>query len=188
MLLFIDNFDSFTYNLVQYFQIIGTRIEVIRNNAISLEEYKNRHSSFLVIGPGPGTPEKSGISLECISFSAPHIPILGVCLGHQCIAALYGGNIMRAKAPMHGKTSKIIHDGKGIFFNLPQNFIVTRYHSLIVEKKSLPPCLEISAETVDGEIMGLRHRDYLHMESVQFHPEAVQSEHGLQLLQNFLSY
>ncbi len=186
MLLFIDNFDSFTYNLVQCFQIIGIELKVVRNQALSLSDCLDLRPSHLVIGPGPGTPSQAGLSKSLMHACAGHLPILGVCLGHQALAELYEGDVIRASFPMHGKTSPIHHDGRGVFRNIPQAFQATRYHSLIVKKETLPACLEISAETPDGEIMGLRHRS-LNMEGVQFHPESILTEHGLSLLKNFIN-
>lgn len=186
MLLLIDNFDSFTYNLVQYFQILNREVHVIRNNQLSLAEYSALHPDYLVVSPGPSHPGEAGISKEAIAYFAGKIPILGVCLGHQCLGELYGGKIIRAAAPIHGKTSKIFHDGKGIFEGLPQGFLATRYHSLVVERKSLPLCLEISAETAEGEIMGLRHRFFPHLDGVQFHPESIRTQFGMELLSQFI--
>jgi anthranilate synthase/aminodeoxychorismate synthase-like glutamine amidotransferase len=185
LLLFIDNFDSFTYNLVQYFQILGSSVKVLRNQNLSIADCLALHPSHLVIGPGPGAPSESGISLSLIQALAGHVPILGVCLGHQAIAELYGGEIIRANYPMHGKSSLITHDAKGIFQQIPQSFRVTRYHSLIVKKEGFPHCLEISALSESGEIMGLRHRNW-DIEGVQFHPESILTEHGFSLLRNFL--
>lgn len=184
MLLLIDNHDSFTYNLVQAFQVLGCQVQVVRNQALSVDECEGLNPSLVVISPGPGNPRESGISMDLMRHYAGRIPILGVCLGHQCLAELYGGTVKRAKAPMHGKTSAIYHQNVGLFSNLPQGFLATRYHSLIVERSSLPSCLEITAETGDGEIMGLRHRFY-DIEGVQFHPESVLTEHGLTLFKNF---
>lgn len=184
MLLLIDNHDSFTYNLVQAFQVLGCQVQVVRNQALSVRECEGLNPSLVVISPGPGTPRESGISMDLMRHYAGRVPILGVCLGHQCLAELYGGTVKRAKAPMHGKTSAIYHQNVGLFSNLPQGFQATRYHSLIVERSSLPSCFEITAETGDGEIMGLRHRIY-DLEGVQFHPESVLTEHGLTLLKNF---
>ncbi|WP_032125903.1 MULTISPECIES: aminodeoxychorismate/anthranilate synthase component II [Candidatus Protochlamydia] len=185
MLLFIDNFDSFTYNLVQCFQIIGIELQVVRNQALSLADCLDLRPTHLVIGPGPGSPSQAGLSKSLMHACAGHLPILGVCLGHQAIAELYGGDVIRSAFPMHGKTSPIHHDGRGVFHGIPQAFHATRYHSLVVKKETLPECLEISAETPDGEIMGLRHRS-CKMEGVQFHPESILTEYGLSLLRNFL--
>jgi anthranilate synthase/aminodeoxychorismate synthase-like glutamine amidotransferase len=186
MLLLIDNYDSFTFNLAQAFQVLGVSVKVVRHDSLSITECFDLRPSYLVIGPGPGHPGQAGISKELISHFAGHVPILGVCLGHQCLAATYGGNVIRAKLPMHGKLSSIHHDNRGVFTGLPYAFQATRYHSLIVEKRSLPACLEISAEAVHGEIMGLRHRDYPSMEGVQFHPESIMTEAGMMLLTNFI--
>ena len=186
MLVLIDNFDSFTYNLVQMLQEMGIELKVVRNNLSTLESYLDLHPTRLLISPGPGNPSQAGISKILIHRLAGTIPILGVCLGHQCLAELYGGKVVRAEAPMHGKTSKIIHDGRGIFKDIPPDFIATRYHSLVVEKETLPTCLSVSAKTEKGEIMALRHTEYA-IESVQFHPESILTEHGKNIIQNFLS-
>jgi len=186
MILLIDNYDSFTYNLAQYLGQMGQKLEVRRNDQITLEEIERMRPERIVISPGPCTPKEAGISVPVIQRFAGEIPILGVCLGHQSIGAAFGGRVIRAPVIMHGKTSEIHHDGRTIFRGLPQNFRATRYHSLIVERKSLPPVLEISAETADGIIMGLRHRK-LKVEGVQFHPESVLTEVGFQLLGNFLT-
>ena len=182
MLLVIDNFDSFTYNLVQAFQALGLETSVVRNDA--LEECPS-NTQYLVISPGPGHPSQAGCSTNLIKAMAGEIPILGVCLGHQCIGEIFGGKTVRAFAPMHGKMSLIQHDGKGVFQNIPQGFLATRYHSLVLDKHSLPSCLEISAETVEGEIMGVRHRE-LPIEGIQFHPESIMTQYGLDLLKNFI--
>jgi para-aminobenzoate synthetase component 2 len=186
MILLLDNYDSFTYNLAQYLGQLGQELEVRRNDEITLEEIEERRPERIVISPGPCTPNEAGISVALIQRFAGEIPILGVCLGHQAIGAAFGGRVIRAPKIMHGKTSEIHHDGKTIFRGLPQNFQATRYHSLIVERKSLPRTLEISAETADGTIMGLRHRK-MTVEGVQFHPESVLTEAGFKLLENFLS-
>lgn len=186
MLLLLDNYDSFTYNLAQYLGQMGQALEVRRNDQITLDEIESLQPERIVISPGPCTPAEAGISVPLIERFAGRIPILGVCLGHQAIGAAFGGRIVRAARVMHGKTSEIHHDGKTVFRDLPQDFPATRYHSLIVERESLPQTLEISAETADGTIMGLRHRK-LKVEGVQFHPESVLTEAGFQLLQNFLS-
>jgi anthranilate synthase/aminodeoxychorismate synthase-like glutamine amidotransferase len=186
MILLLDNYDSFTYNLAQYLGQMGQKLEVRRNDQISIEEIEQRRPERIVISPGPCTPSEAGISVALIQRFAGEIPILGVCLGHQAIGAAFGGRIIRAPKVMHGKTSEIRHDSKTIFRGLPQNFLATRYHSLIVERKSLPPSLEISAQTSDGTIMGLRHRK-LRVEGVQFHPESVLTDAGFRLLENFLS-
>jgi anthranilate synthase/aminodeoxychorismate synthase-like glutamine amidotransferase len=186
MILLLDNYDSFTYNLAQYLGQMGQELEVRRNDQISLDEIEELRPERIVISPGPCTPKEAGISVPLIEHFAEKIPILGVCLGHQAIGAAFGGRVVRATKIMHGKTSDIHHDGKTIFRGLSQNFRATRYHSLIVERKSLPRVLEISAETDDGTIMGLRHRK-LAVEGVQFHPESVLTDEGFQLLENFLS-
>jgi anthranilate synthase/aminodeoxychorismate synthase-like glutamine amidotransferase len=185
MLLVIDNYDSFTYNLVQYFGELGADPQVKRNDAITVEELEKMRPAKIVISPGPGTPADAGISMEVIRRLGPKIPILGVCLGHQSIGEVYGGKVVRAERLMHGKTSPIQHDGKGVFAKLPNPFEATRYHSLIVERDSVPNCLEVSAETAEGEIMGLRHREYP-VHGVQFHPESILSKEGKDLLANFL--
>ena len=186
MILLLDNYDSFTYNLAQYLGQMGQELEVRRNDEITLEEIEEERPERIVISPGPCTPNEAGISVALIQRFAGQIPILGVCLGHQSIGAAFGGRVIRAPQIMHGKTSEIHHDGKTIFKGLPQDFVATRYHSLIVERESLPKSLEISAETANGIIMGLRHRQ-MPVEGVQFHPESVLTEVGFQLLQNFLT-
>ena len=185
MLLLIDNYDSFTWNLYQYFCELGAQVEVRRNDAITLDEMAALPLTHLVISPGPCTPDLSGISLEAIRYFAGKIPVLGVCLGHQALAQVFGARVVRAPQVMHGKTSRITHDGSGVFQGLNNPLTVTRYHSLLVEKSSLPNCLAITALTDKGEIMGLRHRS-LDVEGVQFHPENILSEQGHQLLANFL--
>jgi len=185
MILLLDNYDSFTYNLAQYLGELGCDVDVRRNDKISVEEIRRRRPERIVISPGPCTPQEAGISVELIRRMAGRCPILGVCLGHQAVGAAFGGKIVRATKIFHGKTSEIRHDGKTIFRNLPQHFRATRYHSLIVERKSLPRELAISAETADGVIMGLRHRRH-RIEGVQFHPESVLTEVGKLLLRNFL--
>ena len=185
MILLLDNYDSFTYNLAQYLGELGCEVEVHRNDKISVDEIARRKPERIVISPGPCTPQEAGISVELIQRLAGKFPILGVCLGHQAMGAAYGGKIVRAPKLFHGKTSEIEHDGKGVFRELPQKFTATRYHSLIVEKKSLPKELSITAETADGTIMRLRHKRHK-MEGVQFHPESVLTESGKKLLQNFL--
>ncbi len=186
MILLLDNYDSFTYNLAQYLGELGCDVEVHRNDKISVEEIARRKPERIVISPGPCTPQEAGISIELVQRLAGKFPILGVCLGHQAMGAAFGGRIVRAPKLFHGKTSEIHHDGKGVFRKLPEPFTATRYHSLIVERKSLPRELAITAETSDGIIMGVRHRKHK-MEGVQFHPESVLTESGKQLLQNFLS-
>ncbi|WP_214780881.1 aminodeoxychorismate/anthranilate synthase component II [Exiguobacterium sp. s22] len=185
MIVLIDNYDSFTYNLVQYFGELGEELVVYRNDEITIQEIETLAPSYLVISPGPCTPNEAGISIKAIQTFAGRIPILGVCLGHQAIAQAFGGEVIHAERLMHGKTSKIQHDGKSIFKGIPQQTIVTRYHSLAVERSSLPECLAITAETKTGEIMALRHRT-LPIEGVQYHPEAILTEHGKDMIQNFI--
>jgi anthranilate synthase/aminodeoxychorismate synthase-like glutamine amidotransferase len=185
MLLMIDNYDSFTYNLVQYLAELGARVEVVRNDEKSVDELVAMDPEQVVISPGPCTPNEAGVSLALIERLAGRVPILGVCLGHQAIGQAFGGRVVRAKQVMHGKVSTIRHDGSGVFSALPDGFIATRYHSLVVERGSLPDCLAVTAESEDGEIMGLRHRR-LQVEGVQFHPEALLTEHGHKMLQNFI--
>jgi anthranilate synthase/aminodeoxychorismate synthase-like glutamine amidotransferase len=184
MILMIDNYDSFTYNLVQYFGELGVEVKVVRNDEISLSEVENLAPSHIVLSPGPCTPDEAGITLEVIETMAQRRPILGVCLGHQAIGQAFGGKVVRARQVMHGKVSRIRHDGKGAFGGVPQDFVATRYHSLVVQRP-LPDCLAVTAESEDGEVMGLRHRS-LPVEGVQFHPEALLTEHGHRMLQNFL--
>ncbi len=190
MLLMIDNYDSFTFNLVQYLQALGAEVEVVRNDALTVERIEKLAPQRIVISPGPCTPNEAGVSLQVIERMGATTPILGVCLGHQSIGQAYGGKVVRAGNIMHGKTSPIRHQGKGVFAGLPDGYEATRYHSLVVEKSSLPECLEITAwtENPDGsmeEIMGLRHREHP-VEGVQFHPESILTEHGHALLENFL--
>lgn len=190
MLLMIDNYDSFTYNVVRYLAELGAEVEVVHNDALTVAQMRELAPSHLVISPGPCTPNEAGNSMAAIREFAGRIPILGVCLGHQCIAQVFGGNVVRARRVMHGKTSTIHHRGGGVFSGLPQPFVATRYHSLVAEWGSLPDCLEVTAWTSDAEgkpdeIMGLRHRQ-LDVEGVQFHPESVLSEQGHALLKNFL--
>jgi para-aminobenzoate synthetase component II len=185
MILLLDNYDSFTYNLAQYLGQMGQELEIRRNDQVTLDEIEDLRPERIVISPGPCTPKEAGISVPLIQRFAGEIPILGVCLGHQAIGAAFGGNVIRAQKIMHGKTSEIEHDGKTIFRGLAQAFVATRYHSLIVERRSLPRTLEISAETSDGTIMGLRHRK-LRVEGVQFHPESILTSAGFRLLENFL--
>ena len=185
MILLIDNYDSFTYNLAQFLGQLGEKLEVRRNDQITLDQIAAKKPERIVISPGPGEPQNAGICIDVIREFTGKIPIFGVCLGHQAIGYAFGGKVVRAPALMHGKTSRIHHDSKTIFRKLPQDFVATRYHSLIVQKKGLPRELEISAET-DGLIMGLRHRK-LPLEGVQFHPESVLTEVGMQILRNFLS-
>ena len=185
MLLMIDNYDSFTYNLVQYFGELGQEVEVRRNDEIAVEDIDASRYSHIVISPGPCTPNEAGISVPLIRAFSGRIPILGVCLGHQSIGQAFGGRIVHARELMHGKTSLIHHQGKGVFSGLPNPFIATRYHSLVIERDSLPDCLEITAWTEDGEIMGVKHRT-LAVEGVQFHPESILTEYGHDMLRNFL--
>lgn len=186
MILIIDNYDSFTFNLVQYLGELGADVLVKRNDAISIQEIEDLSPQAVVISPGPCTPNEAGISVELIRSFAGELPILGVCLGHQAIGAAFGGKIVRAPQIMHGKTSKIYHDGKTIFTGLPNPFTATRYHSLVIEKASLPPVLEISAHTEDGVIMAVRHKEFP-VEGVQFHPESILTTQGKALLANFLT-
>jgi len=181
----IDNYDSFTYNLYQYLCELGAEVEVVRNDQITVTEVAQRHPDRIVISPGPCTPAEAGISVEVIRQLGSHIPILGVCLGHQAIGAAYGGTVVRAPMVMHGKLSPIYHNAQGVFAGLPSPFQATRYHSLVVRREDLPAELEITAWTEDGIIMGLRHRS-LPVEGVQFHPESIMTEHGKQMLANFL--
>ena len=185
MLLLIDNYDSFTYNLAQYLGELGAEVNVYRNDALTLGEIAAWQPEHIVISPGPCTPSEAGICVAAIQHFAGKIPILGVCLGHQAIGQAFGGRIVRAERVMHGKLSTVTHDGRGAFAGLPSQVTVTRYHSLAIERASLPACLEISATADDGEIMGVRHRE-LGVEGVQFHPEAILTEHGHDLLRNFL--
>jgi anthranilate synthase component 2 len=186
MLLMIDNYDSFTYNLVQYLGELGAEVRVDRNDRITVGEIRGLAPERIVVSPGPCDPDKAGVSVDVIREFAGKIPILGVCLGHQCIGQAFGGRIVSAKSLMHGKTSAIEHDGRGVFRDLPQNFVATRYHSLVVERDSLPEELDVTAWTDDGEIMGLRHRT-LDVEGVQFHPESILTVEGKKLLDNFLN-
>ena len=186
MILMIDNYDSFTYNLVQYLGELGQDVQVYRNDQIGVADIERLRPSHIVISPGPCTPTEAGVSVETIQKLGGKIPILGVCLGHQAIGQAYGGRIVRAKELMHGKTSMIQHTGQGVFRGLPSPFPATRYHSLVIERASLPECLEITAWTDDGEIMGVRHKR-LAVEGVQFHPESILTQHGHALLKNFLT-
>lgn len=186
MILVIDNYDSFTYNLVQYLGELGEDIVVKRNDEITLEGIEALAPDHILISPGPCTPNEAGISLPLIERFKGEIPIFGVCLGHQSIGQAFGGDVVRAEKLMHGKTSPIHHKGTAVFAGLPSPFTATRYHSLIVKRETLPDCLEITAETAEGEIMGLRHKEYP-IEGVQFHPESIITEHGLTMLRNFLS-
>ncbi|MGO8755425.1 MAG: anthranilate synthase component II [Gallionellaceae bacterium] len=185
MLLMIDNYDSFTYNLVQYFAELGADVAVRRNDEVTLQQIDDLHPQYIVISPGPCTPNEAGISVPVIKTFAGRIPILGVCLGHQSIGQAFGGRIIHAKQLMHGKTSVIHHSGGSVFTGLPNPFTATRYHSLVIERASLPDCLEITAWTDDGEIMGVRHKT-LAVHGVQFHPESILTEHGHDMLDNFL--
>jgi anthranilate synthase component 2 len=186
-LLMIDNYDSFTYNLVQYLGELGADVEVVRNDAETVDALIARRPDGVVVSPGPGTPEDAGISIEVVKrFAEQGIPVLGVCLGHQSIGVAYGGRVGRARSIMHGKTSAMHHSGVGVFAGLPEGFVATRYHSLVIEPDACPDCLEITARTEDGEIMGVRHRT-LPVEGVQFHPESILTEVGKQLLGNFLA-
>jgi anthranilate synthase component 2 len=185
MLLMIDNYDSFTYNLVQYFGELGEDVRVVRNDELTLDDIERAAPARIVISPGPCSPAEAGISVPVLQHFAGRIPILGVCLGHQAIGAAFGGDVVRAQTIMHGKTSRITHDGRGVFADIPSPYTVVRYHSLAIARATLPACLEISAQTEDGEIMGVRHREFA-IEGVQFHPESIESEHGHLLLRNFL--
>ncbi|MGK5006389.1 aminodeoxychorismate/anthranilate synthase component II [Janthinobacterium lividum] len=185
MLLMIDNYDSFTYNIVQYFGELGEDVRVYRNDEITIEQIEALNPDRICISPGPKAPKQAGISVEVLKHFAGKKPILGVCLGHQAIGEAFGGKVIRAKQVMHGKTSLIAHTGVGVFKDIPSPFTVIRYHSLAIERASLPSCLEVTAWTDDGEIMGVRHREY-DIEGVQFHPESILSEHGHALLKNFL--
>ena len=186
MLVMIDNYDSFTYNLVQYLGELGEEVKTFRNDEISVAEIEALNPDRIMLSPGPCTPDQAGISLAAIAHFAGKIPLFGVCLGHQSIGQAFGGKVIHAKSIMHGKTSEIEHTNVGVFRDLTNPFTVTRYHSLVVERDSLPDCLEITAWTADGEIMGLRHKE-LEVEGVQFHPESILTEHGHALLKNFLT-
>lgn len=187
MILMIDNYDSFTYNLVQYLEALNAEVAVYRNDAISLDDISRLNPQMIVISPGPCTPNEAGISLELVARFKTSIPILGICLGHQAIGQVFGTRVVQAKEPVHGKVHPIRHTGKGVFQGLDNPLNVTRYHSLILERETLPATLEITAETLDGEIMGIRHRQYP-LEGVQFHPEAILTEGGMPLLGNFLTF
>lgn len=186
MLLVIDNYDSFTFNLVQYFGQLGVAMRVFRNDELTAAEAERLQPDRVLISPGPGTPAEAGVSLELFRVFAGRRPILGVCLGHQALGQHFGGKVVRAGRLMHGKRSPILHGGSGAFAGVPSPFAATRYHSLLVERASLPACLEITAETAEGEIMGLRHREFPAW-GVQFHPESIATEHGMRMLQNFLA-
>lgn len=185
MILMIDNYDSFTYNLVQAFRGLGADMQVVRNDAIDVDGIRALAPSAIVLSPGPGNPDSAGVTLEAVKAFAGKLPMLGVCLGHQSIAQAFGGKIVHAKRLMHGKTSRIHHDGRGIFSGLPQEFAAMRYHSLAVDRETLPECLEISAESEDGEIMGLRHKS-MPIESVQYHPESIGTPEGERQMRNFI--
>ena len=185
MILMIDNYDSFTYNLVQYLGILGADVEVRRNDQISLEEIETMAPERLVISPGPGVPQSAGIIIPVIQRFYRQLPILGVCLGHQAVAVSFGGRVVRAARLMHGKVSQIYHNSRDLFRDVPDPFTATRYHSLAIERESLPSCLEISARAEDGEIMGLRHQDYP-VHGIQFHPESILTQEGMRILENFL--
>jgi len=185
MVLMIDNYDSFTYNLVQYLGELGEEVKVCRNDEIRVDEVEALRPTRIVISPGPCTPSEAGISLELIGRFAGRVPILGVCLGHQAIGQAFGGKVVRAGKVMHGKVSRVRHDAQGVFAGLPDGFVATRYHSLVIERASLPASLVVTAQSEDGEIMGVRHRS-LTVEGVQFHPEAMLTEHGHKMLENFL--
>ncbi|MEM7008674.1 MAG: aminodeoxychorismate/anthranilate synthase component II [Thermodesulfobacteriota bacterium] len=186
MILMIDNYDSFTYNLVHYLAELGEEVVVYRNDKIELEDIGKLNPDIMVVSPGPCTPKEAGISVDAIKEFAGRLPILGVCLGHQSVAHAYGAEIIRADRLLHGKTSEIHHDGKGVYKNIPDPFEATRYHSLIVNKKTLPDVFEVSAWTDEGEIMGIRHKEHL-IEGVQFHPESILTKHGKDLLKNFIT-
>jgi para-aminobenzoate synthetase component II len=185
MILMIDNYDSFTYNIVQYMGELGADIQVKRNDQISIEEIESLNPKKIVISPGPCTPDKAGISIEAIRYFAGKIPLLGVCLGHQSVGAAFGGEVVKAGKLMHGKTSEVRHDGKTLFKDLPNPFTATRYHSLVLNRKTLPDCFEVTAESDDNEIMGIRHKE-LSVEGVQFHPESILTINGKDLLRNFI--
>lgn len=186
MILMVDNYDSFTYNIVQYFGQLGEEVYVKRNDELTIRDIIKLAPKMIVISPGPCSPNEAGMSLEIIEYFAGKIPILGVCLGHQSIAQVFGGNVIRAERLMHGKTSPVYHNDNFMNKNMPNPYIATRYHSLIVEKSSLPNCLEVTSWTEDGEIMGLRHKEFA-VEGVQFHPESIMTERGIELLQNFIT-
>ena len=185
MILLLDNYDSFTYNIYQLLSELGTEVEVIRHDCITVEEIRQRGYEALVISPGPGVPKEAGISEDAIRQLGAELPILGICLGHQAIGEVYGGKVVRAGAIVHGKSSALHHDGRGLYEGLPQNTPVARYHSLIVERESLPDCLEVASELEDGTIMGLRHKEYP-VEGIQFHPESILTPEGHKMLANFL--
>ena len=186
MILLIDNYDSFTYNVYQAVANLGRPLQVVRNDQLSLTDISDGHYDAIMISPGPGTPDDAGISKEVVTHFAGKLPILGICLGHQVIGEAFGAKVIRAPQPVHGKTAKIIHDGNGLYANLPQPFIAGRYHSLIVDRDTLPDCMEITALNNEGLIMGLKHRHF-NIQGVQFHPESILTEHGHAMLQNFLN-
>jgi len=186
LILVIDNYDSFTFNLVQYIQSVGEEVVVVRNDEVTLKDIKEMQPDSILLSPGPGNPDTAGICLDVVKAFHMEIPLLGVCLGHQIIAQAFGGKVHKAYKPMHGKVDKIFHDGQQIFRDIPSPAPVTRYHSLIVEEATLPDCLEVSAKTENGEIMAIRHKQYT-VEGVQFHPEAILTENGLQMIQNFFT-
>lgn len=185
MILMIDNYDSFTYNLVQYVGELGETVKVIRNDELTIREIEQLTPAIIIVSPGPCTPNEAGVSLDVVQHFAGKIPIFGVCLGHQTIGQAFGGKVIRAKTLMHGKTSPVFHDGQGVNNNMPNPFNATRYHSLLVEKETLPDCLEVTSWTADDEIMGLRHKLFP-IEGVQYHPESIMTEEGKRLIQNFL--
>jgi len=185
MILMIDNYDSFTYNLVQYIGELGVEVKVARNDELTIDVIEQLAPQVIVVSPGPCTPNEAGISLEVITHFAGKIPIFGVCLGHQSIGQAFGGKVIRAERLMHGKTSPVFHDGKGVNANMPNPFQATRYHSLLVEKESLPDCLEVTSWTEEGEIMGLRHKEFA-VEGVQYHPESIMTEEGKRIIANFI--
>ena len=185
MILVIDNYDSFTYNIVQYLGELGAEMQIFRNDKITVEEAIALAPDKVLVSPGPCSPREAGVSCEIIREFGHRVPLLGVCLGHQAIGDVYGGNVVRAERLMHGKISPMIHEGQSVFKGLPSPFDATRYHSLIIDRATLPDCLEVTAETAEGEIMGVRHKEF-EVHGVQFHPESILSEHGMQLFQNFL--
>ncbi|NJP39337.1 aminodeoxychorismate/anthranilate synthase component II [Alkalicoccus luteus] len=185
MILMIDNYDSFTYNLVQYLGEMGQELVVRRNDQVTMEDIRELNPDYLMISPGPCSPDEAGVSMEAIRTFAGQIPIFGVCLGHQAMAQVFGGDVVRAERLMHGKTSEVYHDGKSVFQGLPDPFVATRYHSLIVKRETLPDCFDITAETAEKEIMGIRHKE-LPVEGVQFHPESIMTDTGKIMLRNFL--
>ena len=185
MILLIDNYDSFTYNLVQYFQMLREDVLVLRNDQINIRQIEEMDIEAIVISPGPGRPENAGICVEIVKRFQGKIPILGICLGHQVIGKVFGGKVVEGREPVHGKISQVIHNGQSVYAQIKNPVNVTRYHSLVIERSTLPDCLEITAETKDGEIMGIRHKEYL-IEGIQFHPEAILTEMGIDMLKNFL--